>query len=46
MEIVQSLVVSFVVFGREVEFQSFYSTILILSLKDVLFENSVMQLNI
>ena len=32
VEIAQSLVVSFVVFRREVEFQSFYSIILILSL--------------
>ena len=31
VEIAQSLVVNFVVFRREVELQSFYSTILILS---------------
>ena len=34
MEIAQALVMNFVVFRREVELQSFYSTILILSISD------------
>ena len=44
VEIAQSLVVSFVVFRREVEFQSFYSAILILTHQIPLFLFSIFTL--
>ena len=36
MEIAQSLVVNFVIFRREIELQSFYSAVLILSIANLL----------